>query len=346
MPIIVQCPACGRKLRVPDDLLGKQVKCPGCGGTFTGQDKTAAPKAEPKPPAESTGIPALDNLHLDLEEEPAPPPPPPPSRAPVPPPAPPPRKEEIVRQESAPEPVRSKPASKSRPKPRDEEDEDDDDGKEPCPYCGKRIRSNSIRCKYCGEELDETDDDQYEEERPSRCGRSSGRGVRRDSLPHRGGMIAAMGITSLCLIAFDVFGVCCCGGLSAIINTVISAVGLGLGIPAWIMGQRDLAKMRQGLMDERGRGSTQSGWICGMIGTILHGLAIVGSIALFIILIAYFGFAAATSRSGGIGGGPGPNPFGPQPPGPNRKFFLEPGTLRLWQYLPNRDMTMNPAMGR
>jgi hypothetical protein len=35
MPEIIACPDCGRKLRVPDDLLGRKVKCPGCGVNFT-----------------------------------------------------------------------------------------------------------------------------------------------------------------------------------------------------------------------------------------------------------------------------------------------------------------------
>jgi hypothetical protein len=34
MPEIVTCPDCGRKLRVPDDLLGKRVRCPGCNQKF------------------------------------------------------------------------------------------------------------------------------------------------------------------------------------------------------------------------------------------------------------------------------------------------------------------------
>ena len=37
MPQIVTCPDCGRKLKVPDDLLGKKVKCPGCGQKFVGE---------------------------------------------------------------------------------------------------------------------------------------------------------------------------------------------------------------------------------------------------------------------------------------------------------------------
>jgi hypothetical protein len=34
MPQIISCPDCERKLRVPDDLLGKKVKCPGCSVMF------------------------------------------------------------------------------------------------------------------------------------------------------------------------------------------------------------------------------------------------------------------------------------------------------------------------
>jgi hypothetical protein len=37
MPQIINCSDCGRKLRVPDDLLGKKVKCPGCGVKFAAQ---------------------------------------------------------------------------------------------------------------------------------------------------------------------------------------------------------------------------------------------------------------------------------------------------------------------
>jgi predicted Zn finger-like uncharacterized protein len=43
MPEIVSCPDCDRKLRVPDNLLGKKVKCPGCGNTFTAETNGAAP---------------------------------------------------------------------------------------------------------------------------------------------------------------------------------------------------------------------------------------------------------------------------------------------------------------
>ena len=35
MPVITQCPKCGKKLRAPDDRLGKQAKCPQCKNPFT-----------------------------------------------------------------------------------------------------------------------------------------------------------------------------------------------------------------------------------------------------------------------------------------------------------------------
>jgi predicted Zn finger-like uncharacterized protein len=66
MPEIVQCPECQRKLKVPDNLLGKNVKCPTCGATFT-----AAGEAAPEPAA--APAPARRPREEAYEEEPAPP---------------------------------------------------------------------------------------------------------------------------------------------------------------------------------------------------------------------------------------------------------------------------------
>jgi hypothetical protein len=326
MPTIVQCPACGRKLRVPDELLGKLVKCPGCGGTFTGADKTSAPASEPQSetPSAPSRIAALDDLHLEIEDEPAPPPLPP-----SPPPAPRPRQEEIVRPQPTPEP-RPKPAAKPKPKRREE---DVDDGKEPCPYCGERIKRDSIRCKYCGEELEENEREEDEIERPSRRGRRRNRGIRRDALPHRGGIVLTLGIISVVSVAFDVLLFCCCMPAS----WVTAIVGLGTGIPAWVMGQRDLAKMRTGEMDPSGKGSTQGGWICGLIGTILSVLILVGSVIVFII----YGAAIMSGALMNPGAPGNPGPFGPQP-GPGRRLSIDPGTIRLWHYLPSGTVTTLP----
>jgi predicted Zn finger-like uncharacterized protein len=50
MPTLTSCPSCSKQLKVPDELLGRQVKCPQCGTTFTA---TAAvtPGGPPPPPS-------------------------------------------------------------------------------------------------------------------------------------------------------------------------------------------------------------------------------------------------------------------------------------------------------
>ena len=68
--------------------------------------------------------------------------------------------------------------------------------------------------------------------------------------PHRGTLILVFGILSLVV----------CGPL---------------GIAAWIMGNTDLKQMTAGTMDPSGRGITNGGRICGIIGTVLMILAVV-----------------------------------------------------------------------
>ena len=43
-----------------------------------------------------------------------------------------------------------------------------------------------------------------------------------------------------------------------------------LGLAAWIMGAKDLKKMRKGQMDPQGQGTTQAGLICGIVGMVLN----------------------------------------------------------------------------
>src|SRR6516162_2226970 len=58
MSILVDCPACTRKLRVPDDLLGAKVKCPTCGGTFdAGGDGPNTSEARKTPEESPTSAP-------------------------------------------------------------------------------------------------------------------------------------------------------------------------------------------------------------------------------------------------------------------------------------------------
>jgi hypothetical protein len=53
MPEVFSCPKCQRKSRVPDNLMGQLVKCPGCGETFV---------ADINPPANQEADRPADNL--------------------------------------------------------------------------------------------------------------------------------------------------------------------------------------------------------------------------------------------------------------------------------------------
>jgi hypothetical protein len=48
MPEVVTCPKCQRKSRVPDNLMGKRVKCPGCNEVFTAEAGPAPPPPKPQ----------------------------------------------------------------------------------------------------------------------------------------------------------------------------------------------------------------------------------------------------------------------------------------------------------
>ena len=67
--------------------------------------------------------------------------------------------------------------------------------------------------------------------------------------PHRGVLILVLGI----------LGIVCC---------------FICGIIAWVMGNNDMREIDAGRMDPTGRGLTQAGKICGMVGVILAIVAI------------------------------------------------------------------------
>ncbi|MGH7994377.1 MAG: DUF4190 domain-containing protein [Limisphaerales bacterium] len=84
--------------------------------------------------------------------------------------------------------------------------------------------------------------------------------------PHRGTLILVLGILGL-------------------------VVRAPLAIAAWVMGSGDLKQIDAGTMDPSGRGTTQAGKICGIIGTILLIIGIIVFGILFLI-----GFAAALAQ--------------------------------------------------
>ncbi len=88
-------------------------------------------------------------------------------------------------------------------------------------------------------------------------------------------MILVFGIVGLALVNI---GYCCC--------PFVVIAPMVLAIVAWVMGNRDLAKMSAGTMDPSGRGKTSAGRILGVIGTGLGFLGIaLGVCALVVVLI-------------------------------------------------------------
>ena len=77
--------------------------------------------------------------------------------------------------------------------------------------------------------------------------------------PHRGTLILVLGILSLVMCGFFT------------------------GIPAWIMGRNDLRKIKAGLMEPEGEGSTKGGMICGIICCIISLLSIIGIVLLILL---------------------------------------------------------------
>jgi hypothetical protein len=86
--------------------------------------------------------------------------------------------------------------------------------------------------------------------------------------PHRGTLILVLGILGLIVCA-------------------------PLAIVAWVLGSNDLKEIDAGTMDPAGRGTTQAGKICGIIGTIFLILTIVVVALVFVLGIG----AAVTHRS-------------------------------------------------
>jgi hypothetical protein len=97
------------------------------------------------------------------------------------------------------------------------------------------------------------------------------------STPHRGGLILGLGISGVVL---GVLGLMCCA--------LLPVIGLGLSIPAWVMGRRDLQAIVAGTMDPTGQGPTRSGMILGIIGTVLGGLCVLFTVVMMAVYLVMF----------------------------------------------------------
>ncbi len=207
MPDIIACPSCAGKLRIPDDLQGRKVRCPACNHTFDAPAHPNSSAAAFRAPLDLTieepdsSSPARSGSSLSLVGA-----------------------VELTPSTDQPPTFPEKP---SKPPPR----------------------------------LDRSDRDQLNLRRSR---------PRPDAEPDRGAVVLALGIISLALVL-----IWCASPLGAI-----------LGLTAWIMGRKDLRKMKNGQMDDQNRNMTQAGWICGILGTALNGLMVLGC-GLFIGVMVY-----------------------------------------------------------
>jgi hypothetical protein len=74
MPTKTSCPTCGRALRVPDNLAGSRVKCPGCDAIFGAPANEQSPRTPGLPDSAPSIAPALSDAFRDETGPPTPPP--------------------------------------------------------------------------------------------------------------------------------------------------------------------------------------------------------------------------------------------------------------------------------
>lgn len=111
---------------------------------------------------------------------------------------------------------------------------------------------------------------------PAPLAGQSGRGQ-----PHRGALVLTLGIIGDVLLLSAPFAFCC-----PFVFWLPLLAGLGLCVTALLLGRTDLARIQAGEMDPAGRGMTMGGFICGVIGTVLHAILLLLTLAwlLFIVL--------------------------------------------------------------
>jgi uncharacterized Tic20 family protein len=81
MPFNIQCPSCRAKIKTPEGLIGRRVKCPGCGHPIIIQASAASAASLPAPavppiPSESTAPKPPLVPSMEIPSKPKPPPPP------------------------------------------------------------------------------------------------------------------------------------------------------------------------------------------------------------------------------------------------------------------------------
>jgi hypothetical protein len=180
-----------------------------------------------------------------------------------------------------------------------------------CASCSKPLRiadellGRTVRCPHCQTKFtaalpSQADGIQAEEPRPAprelpagdelddddhprrRSRRKEAQLLRSEKRRDKGPAVMLLGIGSIVSTLIGILGFCLCGAIGMM---AFGAVGVALGIPAWLMGQFDLAAMRRGEMTWDGEYSTKAGWVCGIAGTILGVLAMLVGCGLLLAVL-------------------------------------------------------------
>ena len=175
MPEVVACPKCQRKSRVPDALMGKKVKCPGCNEIFTAGANSAPVPAPPKPKKKA------DDGDYEVVQE---------------------KKKRSSEDEEE--------AVSDKPRPRRAKDDEDEEDEKPR---RSRVRgrdgdeddedrervSSRRRNPYSRDRDDDDDEEEDEEDRPRRRRRNK-RGLRADWFRIRRGLTFVLGSVALSIV--------------------------------------------------------------------------------------------------------------------------------------------------
>ena len=133
-----------------------------------------------------------------------------------------------------------------------------------CTNCGSQNKDNAKFCFSCGKPLNAPE---------SITMKSPVLTPPKASEPGRGSLILAFGIVSLALL------------------------GPILGIPAWVMGHRDLKKIQSGVIAISQQGLTRAGMILGIIGTFISPFVIIAGIAVAVGITMFQDNAVDQDRS-------------------------------------------------
>jgi hypothetical protein len=83
--------------------------------------------------------------------------------------------------------------------------------------------------------------------------------------PGRGRLLVSLGLVSLGVSVLGMIaGAFLCGA-----PVLFGPPAFALGLAAWVMGQRDMEKLRLAIIDPYADKLTRGGWICGITGTVL-----------------------------------------------------------------------------